>query len=376
MLFVLAFVSSALACYLIIRSAALHLHFTGDRPGFEPQKFHTQSTPRVGGLALLAGVVVAGLELPLPRIDIALYWTLMLALLPAFLGGFVEDVTHRVGAGARLLLTVITAAFAYSLAGVHFENSDMVWLNTALAFAPFGYAALLFAVAGVAHAMNLIDGYNGLASGFALITLAAMGYVANGAGDALVTTLCYATVAATLGFFFFNYPRGRIFLGDGGAYLLGCIIALAGAMLILRNPRVSPWFPLALVIYPVWETLFSVMRRAFLYGTEIGQPDARHLHSLVYRRLSRRWIRGRRAEDKAWRNSLTTLPFWLVCGLLATLAVMGAYHTRVQQLLAVVFVAGYCLAYWRLARAGAVRRREAPQGKTARRPGQAGAEVK
>lgn len=347
MFYLLAFASSALGCLLILRSAHLHLRYTADHPGLQPQKFHTELTPRIGGLAIFGGILVAGWFLPIGRDEVGLYWLLMLSLLPAFIGGFAEDVTGLMGPGVRLLLTVITAASAYSLAGVHFVRSDMVWLDHALAFLPFGYAALLFAVAGVAHGINIIDGYNGLASGFAVIALATLGCVAQEFGDRFVCTLCYATACATLGFMLFNYPRGRLFLGDGGAYLLGCIIALAAAMLVLRNPKVSPWFPLTLVIYPVWETVFSIIRRLLLHGTDVGAPDARHLHSLVYGRISRRWMR---AGDQALGNSLTALPFWIACSVMAALSSLGVQYTRVQQLLAVLFIVGYCVAYWRLAR--------------------------
>jgi UDP-N-acetylmuramyl pentapeptide phosphotransferase/UDP-N-acetylglucosamine-1-phosphate transferase len=345
-----AFAASAAASYLIVRSVRWHLSFSADQPSSAaPQKFHTQPVPRIGGLAVLAGMVAGSAAAALSPGEATTYWLLMLSLMPAFIGGFVEDVTHRAGAGARLLLTVITAAFAYSLAGVHFERSHMAWLDQALAFAPFGYIALLFAVAGIAHAMNLVDGQNGLCAGIALLILLALGAVAQQSGDHLLTALCFGTAAATLGFLLLNYPGGRVFLGDGGAYLLGCTIALAAALLVLRNRDVSPWFPFALVIYPVWETIFTLARR-LRSGHGVGRPDAMHLHSLVYWRLSRRWIRGRRAADEVWRNAVTALPFWAVNLLLALLAVTWYDETRVQQLLAVAVVVLYCYCYRRVSR--------------------------
>jgi len=348
---VVAFGASAVVCHLIVRSAGWHLRYTGDQPGgTQPQKFHTHPVPRVGGLGVLLGMVVAGLLLRLPQPEIELFWLLILSLMPAFVGGFLEDITRRVGSGVRLLLTVITAAFAFSLAGVHFERSDVGWLDTAMTFAPVAYLMLLFAVAGVAHAINIIDGYHGLAGGVAVIILAAMGYVAHDSGDALVGMFCYISATATLGFLLLNYPSGRLFLGDGGAYLLGCTIALAGTLLILRNPEVSPWFPMALVIYPVWETLFSVARRVLVYRTRVGEADARHLHSLVYRRIAWRWVRGHTPEARDRRNYLTTLPFWFTCVVLAVLAVNWSHSTRALGLLVIAFMVGYCVLYWRLAR--------------------------
>jgi UDP-GlcNAc:undecaprenyl-phosphate GlcNAc-1-phosphate transferase len=347
---VVAFAASILVCHLIVRSVRWHLSFTGDVPGELPQKFHSTAVPRIGGVGLLVGMVAAGMVLPLVPSDADIYWLLMLSLLPAFLGGFAEDITRKVGPLSRLLLTLVTAGMAFSLAGVHFVRSDMGWFDAGLAYAPFGYVMLLFAVAGVAHATNIIDGYHGLAGGVALIVLITMGYVAQQSDDALVAQFCYVTAAATGGFLVLNYPSGRLFLGDGGAYLLGIVIALAGAMLIQRNPEISPWFPMALVIYPVWETLFSMARRALIYRTGIGQPDACHLHSLVFRRVARHWVTGHDPAARDKRNYLTTLPFWVVTLAVAVLAVHCAGHTLNLALLIAGFIAGYCIVYWRLAR--------------------------
>jgi UDP-GlcNAc:undecaprenyl-phosphate/decaprenyl-phosphate GlcNAc-1-phosphate transferase len=346
----ISFAASATACFLIVHSGRWHLAWTADRPDGQPQKFHARPVPRIGGAGVLAGLLVAGPWITLPASEIDVYWLLMLALLPAFLGGLAEDLTRRVGPGARLLLTVMTGAFAYSLAGVHFVRSDVDWLDAALAFAPFGYLALLLAVSGVAHSINIIDGHNGLAGGVAVIVLGALACVANDQGDALVSALCFAGFGAGLGFLLLNYPSGRLFMGDSGAYLLGCLIALSGALLVLRNPDVSPWFPLAVTIYPIWETLFSMLRRA-LAGQRVLAADACHLHSLVYRRLSQHWLRGRRSGDRHWRNATTTLPFWVANLLLAQCAIMWAHSSEAQQWLIVLAAAFYVVVYRRLVQA-------------------------
>lgn len=352
-----AFATSVVACELIVRSARWHLHVTADPPGNLPQKFHTRPVPRIGGLGLLAGLVAGGMMLPLPSTEQRLFWLLIASLVPAFLGGFLEDVTRKVGPGTRLLLTVVTAALAFSVAGVEFTRADVAWLNAAIATVPLGYCMLLFAVAGVAHSINIIDGYHGLAGGVSTIILAALGYVAFRSGDALVASVCLTTAGATVGFLLLNYPSGRLFLGDGGAYLLGCVIALAGALLIQRNPGVSPWFPMALVIYPVWETLFSVLRRRFLYRTRIGQPDARHLHSLVFRRVVQRRLADHDArEARAHRNHLTAPPFWGASCLVGAVAVAVAGDTAALQLLIAMFMLGYTAIYWRVARLGTLLR--------------------
>lgn len=351
-----AFASSITACNLIVRSAQWHLWFSGDAPGTQPQKVHVAPVPRVGGVGLLLGMVVAGFLLPLPASEKAIYGWILVALLPAFLGGFLEDALFRVGPVPRLLLTAATGALAFSFAGVAFVRSDVAWLDQAIAFLPTAYCMLLFAVAGAAHAFNIIDGTHGLAGGVGLIVLVALGHVAQVEGDLLVSQLCFVAAAATLGFLLLNYPSGRLFLGDGGAYLLGSVIALAGALLVQRNPGVSPWFPLALVIYPVWETLFSVARRALIDRTRVGDADADHLHSLVHRRLSPRWVRGQSVRSRNRQNSLTALPFWCVCVGGAVAAVQWSGSTPVLGVLIAGFIVAYTLAYRELARP------EIPQG--------------
>ena len=102
-----------------------------------------------------------------------------------------------------------------------------------------------------------------------------------------------------------NYPRGRIFLGDGGAYLVGLVLAVLSVLLVHRNSGVSPWFPLVLLAYPIWETLFSMYRRK-ARGHSTGRADALHLHSLVYRRVVRwRGFAGK-PSDYVTRNSIAS----------------------------------------------------------------------
>jgi UDP-N-acetylmuramyl pentapeptide phosphotransferase/UDP-N-acetylglucosamine-1-phosphate transferase len=90
---------------------------------------------------------------------------------------------------------------------------------------------------------------------------------------------------ALIGFFFWNLPFGYIFLGDGGAYLLGFLAGLLGVLVVERHPEVSPWFPLLLLLYPIYETIFSIIRKKFMRNASPFEPDPIHLHMLFYKRL-------------------------------------------------------------------------------------------
>ena len=104
--------------------------------------------------------------------------------------------------------------------------------------------------------------------------LLAMGFVAHLVGDSTLALLSLAVAGAVLGFFVWNFPAGLIFLGDGGAYFLGFVVAEIGILLLQRNPEVSPLCPLLIVIYPVFETVFSMYRRKWLQG-RVGRRAGR-----------------------------------------------------------------------------------------------------
>jgi len=338
-LFLAAALGAAAAAALIVRYRALHVAITGDQPGGQPQKLHDEPTPRVGGLAVVAGLVAAGVAGTLSgAVATPFLWLMVAALLPAFLGGFAEDLTRRVGAVVRLTMTLVSAAIAFVWLEAALYRSDIQWLNVAFSYWPLSLAGTLLAVAGLAHAMNIVDGHHGLASGVGVLALLGLALVAQRVGDAQLAAVGFAAAGAYAGFLLLNWPFGRLFLGDGGAYLLGTTLAILSAQLVGRHAAVSPWFPLALVVYPVWETLFSMLRRATFDRTPIGAADARHLHSLVYRNLVA-WLPAR------WRNSATTLPFWLGQGAMVAIAVAHCDDTAFLMAQAYGFLGIYCVLY-------------------------------
>jgi UDP-GlcNAc:undecaprenyl-phosphate/decaprenyl-phosphate GlcNAc-1-phosphate transferase len=156
----------------------------------------------------------------------------------------------------------------------------------------------MIAMAGLVHAMNIIDGLNGLLGGVAVLILAGLGFGAYLSNDGTLTAICLIAGGAVIGFLAFNFPRARLLCGDGGAYFIGFLIAALSVLLVKRNPEISPWFALMLASYPVTETLFSILRRV-LSGSRVSESDNAHLHSLVGQYL----IARERAGEKIWLGS-------------------------------------------------------------------------
>ena len=199
--------------------------------------------------------------------------------------------TKRVSPRLRLLATALSAALTVWFLDAAITRTDIPGLDWVVGFGPGAALLTVFAVAGIANSVNIIDGFNGLASMCVVIMLASVAYVAFQVGDPVIGTLALAGIGAVLGFFVWNFPAGLIFLGDGGAYFLGFFVAELSILLLVRNPGVSPLFPLLVCVYPVFETLFSIYRRRFLRAVPPSMPDGIHLHSLIYRRVMR-WAVG------------------------------------------------------------------------------------
>lgn len=343
---IIAALVSWVVTLLIIRFNHLHAGLTADSDTSGVQKFHARAVPRIGGVGLLLGMLAVGLWLQYanPVIGTPMLW-LLLASVPAFLGGLTEDLTKRVSVLARLLLTMVSAVLGYWLLEAGLSRLDIPLLDTALRWWPVSLLLTVVAIAGVANAVNIIDGFNGLAGMVCVMILGALGYVAYWVGDVLLWSACAAMIGGILGFFVWNYPRGLIFLGDGGAYLLGFMIGEISVLLVVRNPEVSPWFPMLLVVYPVFETLFSIYRKKILRGMSPGVPDGVHLHMLVYKRLVRWAVGSREAGDRTSRNALTSPYLWLLSSLAIFPAVLFWRWTPILMFFVFVFAVVYLWLY-------------------------------
>lgn len=349
-----AFVGSALVtcviAYLIVRYSAIWSRLSNDIPETGPQKFHSRPTPRIGGIPILLGVITGALLLRAHSPTFELTLILVICGLLAFAGGLAEDFTKRVRVRLRLLLTVISATLGYFLLDARITQLALPGFDWMLQFTIFSLVFTSFAVAGFAQAMNIVDGFNGLAGVVALIFLGAIAYVARTVGDGAVMWSALLLGGAIVGFLMLNYPKGLVFLGDGGAYLIGFLIAELAVLLVHRNTEVSPWFALALLSYPVVEVVFSMYRKRILRGQSPGDPDGLHLHMLIHKRLVRRYFRVDDSGSDIWANSLTSPFLWVLALIPAVPTVVFWHNTTMLQLIVVVFTALYLGLYWQIVR--------------------------
>ena len=327
-------------CLLLVLTRRWHGRFTNDHTG-GVQKFHRIPTPRVGGVALAAAYLLVW---PLLPEGMRAPWGLIgLAGALPLLAGLGEDLTGKVGVRYRLLATmgggvVFALVTGYTMHKVYLPGVD--WL---LSFSVIAILFTGFAMGGVANAVNIIDGFNGLASGSLIIMLAGFAWVAHRVGDDLVFGLAVVYAALVLGFFLVNFPFGKIFLGDGGAYFAGFLLAGLGVLLPMRNPETSAWTAILICAYPVIETLASMRRKSKRAGHSVGQPDRVHWHMLAYRRYARRMVPAEGPVEL--RNPATSIITWPLPLLTAIFAALSWHSVLASAFFFVLTVFIYSQLY-------------------------------
>lgn len=344
---IVAFLFSLIVSIFTIRTSYKYKRLLCENLHQGPQRFHQIPAPRLGGIGLFVALLVTSF-LAFIKGDVfkGEYLFLFLSAIPAFGAGLLEDLTGKIKVKWRLLLIALSASLAYFLVSAQILRLDLPYIDSLFSITFISFFFTLFAVTGVTNSINIIDGFNGLASMVSIIILLALSFVSYKMGDYFLTTFSLSLIGALVGFFILNYPAGFIFLGDGGAYLTGFFIAEVSVLLVTRHPEVSPWFPFLACLYPIFETLFSIYRRKILKGVSPGLPDALHLHSLIYKIITK-WLLGPLA-DKTLRNAITSPFLWTLAMLCVLPALLFWNNTPYLLLSSLIFSLFYVYFYWKL----------------------------
>lgn len=307
------FVASFFIGFLLVLTKRWHGSLTMDfTEGI--QKFHSSPTPRIGGIPILLGLVLVwGKSSP----DIKeLLTPILLAGMPAFLFGIAEDLTKKVGVTERLLATMASGFFAWWMTDYSLSRLDIWGFDALMQFTLISVLFTSFAIGGVANAINIIDGFNGLSTLTCTFAFIGFALIAFQVGDLNLALVCLILAACVCGFFWVNWPFGKMFLGDGGAYFVGFALAWVAVLLIERNQSVSAFAAFLICILPITEVLFSIFRRK-IRKEHPGKPDRLHFHSMLQRRYISRWLRH-------WPNLAKNSFVGILIGMMSLLAVILA----------------------------------------------------
>ncbi len=281
------------------RSLSLDVH-----PGV--QKVHDTPAPRIGGLAVYAGILAAA-AVCLPPVR-GLLLVLGISSLIGFAAGLAEDLSRKVPPALRLLATILSGLLFCILTGYAVTRLDFSLVDGFMSLPLLSIAFTVCVMAGLANAVNIIDGFHGLATGTAIIMLCGLGILTFLVKDHDLALAVVVVAAVLFGFLLVNFPFGYLFLGDGGAYLIGLMVGALAVMLAARNPEVSVWTVAVVLAYPAIETVFSMIRKTAQSGRNPSRPDEMHLHMLIFRRFVRK-LAGKRGGTRL-ANPLTGTVMW------------------------------------------------------------------
>ena len=245
------------------------------------QRIHLNETPRLGGfifiLSLISFVAFSNINE-----SIQLFKLILICLTPIILIGLKEDLFHNVEPAIRLLaLLFVGWLFRAQFTGPLPVLTDIPFIGKLLLLQGGISIFYILSMTAVANGMNLIDGVNGLCGAVALSILGALLFLSYKTSDVVMLSTIFSVILILMPFLIFNYPYGKIFLGDLGAYSLGLIISMLTIILFGRHPEISPWGAVLILIYPATEVVFSLLRR-MLKGVSIYHADTAHLHLKLF----------------------------------------------------------------------------------------------
>lgn len=330
----IAFFLSLFLNLAVIFIAKRFQFFIDENTSNKPQRFHTLPIPRAGGIGIFIPFFLCLLFLSFKFQDPLLQGLLWGGGI-VFLSGIIEDFNASLSPKLRLFLQCLGGGVFVFFSGEYLNDLGFGISLPAYLGIPFS----LFAIVGIINAINIIDGFNGLASGIALMALVCMAFLLP---NSLNLSIICILIGSILGFWVLNFPWGKIFLGDGGAYFLGFVLA---SMLIslTQDPlgggvrETSPWFGIALLIYPFWEVLFSIYRRVGKHSPLL--PDNHHLHQLLYHFL--------KCKTK-WGNPLTSLLLLLLVCPFMILSLLLSQNPLALLLLSLAFILCYLMLYLKI----------------------------
>jgi len=327
---------SLAGCTLLVITKNLHLGRSArGHSGDAVQSAHIEPTPRIGGVAIGAALVLSLFFAPKSMMDN--YLPFVLSLAPVFLAGLADDLGYEVRPKWRLVAAAVSSILAVVMLQMWVTRVDIPVVDGIVAFAPVGILLTIFATSGICNAFNLIDGVNGFSAGTGVLVAIGLAFVAYSAGYPNFIELILLLVAALVGFLVLNFPFGKLFLGDAGAYSLGHILAWFAILILDRLPSVTTWAIVLVFFWPIADTLFAIYRRRHS-GRKLHLADRLHYHQLVMRSIEIVWL-GR--EKRQIANPLTTL---VLMPLVATPIATGVFLWN-RPLLSFVAVVVFALVF-------------------------------
>lgn len=287
---------------------------------------HSKPTPSTGGmmfcLTLLLSVLFLPVLLSAPSVPTGyIAWWQYISFFFIFIVGFFDD-KFNLKYYIRLFLQIIISTFFVIASGLYLTDFGLPMLPMLPAIVAIPFT--VFCIVGVINAYNIIDGLDGLCAGFGLIFFALIAYMAYMYNDQAILLAAFLFAGCLLGFIIFNFPSAKIFMGDGGSYLIGFSVATMAIIVLNRHPDISAWTLLLITFMPVFDAVFAISRRIRRKKSPF-EADRSHLHHVLRRRYG--------SDTKA------VIVMWSIQILIGVAAILFQKYTSDRYTLSYILIA-------------------------------------
>ena len=253
----------------------------------DARKLQRTPVPVLGGVAVFFGVVIA-IGCMSSVVDCSGLPVVIMAMMAMLYTGTMDDILS-LSPGLRFVIEIVVVLLLIFVGGYCIDDFHGLW-NIGRFSYWFAVPLTVVAAVGIINAINLVDGVNGLSSGYCIMACLIFGTLFFLAGEAPMTILAAVSVGALIPFFLHNVfgKTSKMFIGDGGTLVMGVVMSVFVIAILQNGSRVAAYvnpnvglvpFTLAVLSVPVFDTL-RVMSTRILKGTSPFRPDKTHLHHM------------------------------------------------------------------------------------------------
>ena len=242
---------------------------------------HKKATPMSGGVGIIAGVIT-GLCLydSIQPLNLApRSWLLIAAFVVLGIVSLVDDI-RALNARTKLLAQVLTASLVVA-SGLSIHHVPLPWLGD-FTLGAMGGVVTLFWIVVCLNVFNFMDGLNGLASGGSIVANMFLIVIAATTNQTVLMDIGLVLLPATIGFFIFNFPKAKIFIGDVGSQFLGLVWAV---VMLLAAPHTQDFsiYTVPLLFGAFFFDVITTILRRMWEGRRIWEAHRTHLFQILNR---------------------------------------------------------------------------------------------
>lgn len=309
------------------------LRFSREHNGI--QNIHKGFVPRIGGFCIF----LISFFYYLDNNNFSYITTIYTLSIPLIIVTLSEDNFHNISPFLRLIIISLTCLLILLIEQITLPVPDLPLLTYLFEYKFFNIIFLTFCMVILINGLNIIDGTNGLMVFTSIAQLCSIVFLAFLVEDYEIIKFIFPFICFLITFLMFNFPLGKIFAGDTGAYFIGIFVAISIIIFFGRHNELNTWNAALILFYPVFEVGFSFFRKLNNKHSPF-LPDPNHVHLKMF------FFLDNKLKNKFYANNITTIaliPLWLLPAIFLFFSHRNLVYIFISLFL-MIFI--YLIYYW------------------------------